>query len=235
MADKAVTFWRRMDWRVWSHSYIAQTPEMERIAFVKPCHLQKPDQPEPAAEEQRIPSQIRDISLGGMVLVAGQRFESGTLLKIEVPGPNGQPSLNLLARVIQVTVQSQRAFVLSCCFAKELNEEDLRVFGAECVRAKEDDGRTWIRFACDAETTFHSVVDAEQQRIKGKIVNISAGGFAMQAERRFEFGKLLSIELAEAEDQQARPIMARVIHVSERPEGGWVLGCTFVSELSDND
>jgi hypothetical protein len=117
---------------------------MERIAFVKPCHLQKPDQPEPAAEEQRIPAQIRDISLGGMVLVAGQRFESGTLLKIEVPGPNGQPSLNLLARVIQVTVQSQRAFVLSCCFAKELNEEDLRVFGAECVRAKEDDGRTWM-------------------------------------------------------------------------------------------
>jgi hypothetical protein len=57
----------------------------------------------------------------------------------------------------------------------------------------------------------------------------------MQAERRFESGTLLSIELAEAEEQSARPIMARVIHLSERPEGGWILGCTFVSELSDND
>src|SRR5438045_4617602 len=91
MADKAVTFWRRMDWRVWSHSYISQTPEMERIAFVRPCSpAQKSEQPESAADDQRNPAQIRDISLGGIVLVAGQRFDSGTLLKIEVPGAGGQ-------------------------------------------------------------------------------------------------------------------------------------------------
>src|SRR5262249_37659808 len=146
----------------------------------------------------------------------------------------GQASLSLLARVIQVTPQSQRSFILSCCFAKELNEDDLRVFGAECVRSKDDDGRDWIRFACDSETTFHSVVDAEQRKIKGKIVNISAGGFAMQAEQRFDSGTLLSIELTDTEERANRPTMARVIHVSERPEGGWILGCTFVTELSDN-
>ncbi|MGE3806747.1 MAG: hypothetical protein AB7K24_18930, partial [Gemmataceae bacterium] len=35
------------------------------------------------------PSQIEDISCGGLKLLAGRRFESGTLLKIEWPAGRG--------------------------------------------------------------------------------------------------------------------------------------------------
>jgi hypothetical protein len=236
MADKANTFWRRMDWRLWSHAYMAETPETERIAWVRPCGpVRKADAPEPPADDPRAVAQVRDISLGGLVLVVNQRFDSGALLKIEVPSPATGASVTLLARVIQVLNQSPRTFVLSCCFAKELDEDDLRVFGAECIRPQEDDGRAWVRFSCDAEVEFHAVLGSEQAKSKAKVVNISAGGFAMQTSQKFEGGTLISVGLTGADGNDARPTLARVVHVATRPEGGWVLGCTFVTELSDND
>ena len=41
----------------------------------------------------------------------------------------------------------------------------------------------------------------------------------------------LAIELP-AEDGTSATVLAKVVHVSAQPEGGWLLGCDFISELS---
>lgn len=236
MADYAVSFWRQMDWRLWSHAYINETPETERIAWVRRRgHIAKSGQAVNSVEHDRFPAQVRDISLGGLVLVVNERFESGTLLRVEVNGPEGNAPVALLARVIHLAAQSQRTFVLSCCYAKELSDEDLRVFGAGCVRPERDDGRAWQRFACDTDTEFHCVVAAEHEKLRAKIRNISAGGFAMLVNHQFEPNTLIQLQMFDAGGQPAQTIMARVVHAGAQPDGAWLLGCTFVTELSDSE
>lgn len=230
MAEKAVSFWRRLDWRLWSRSYLEETPETERVAWVRP-YGKGPGTP---AEDERHPAQVRDISLGGIVIVVNRRFESGTLLRVEVPAVGDAPATAVLARVIQVTALSQRAFSLNCCYAKELNDDDLRAFGAERARPQGKDGREWVRYDCETDTWFICVLAAEHVQEPTKIRNISAGGFAIQTKRPLDVSTLLSVALPDP-NGPPRPTLSRVIHVAAQGDGTWLLGCTFVTELSDAD
>lgn len=242
MAEKpgSGTFWRRLDWRVWRHSYISRTPEAERLAWLSLA--KKPDSapdvtPDvPRAGGERCLAQVRDISLGGIILAVNRKFDSGTLLRIEVQNSLGKVPLTLLARVIQVTTRSEGYWIVSCCFAKELSADELRAFGAERVRPTADnDIRAWVRFPCEIETTFHSVVAAQREVWQAKVLNISAGGVALLVQRKFETGALLSLALTDPDSKQVRKLKVRVVHVLDKKDGSWVLGCTFVKELSDDE
>jgi hypothetical protein len=59
-------------------------------------------------------------------------------------------------------------------------------------------------------------------------------GLSLNLNRRFEPGSGLAIELP-SEDGTTSTVLARVSHADAGPEGGWVLGCTFISELSDEE
>lgn len=234
MSERVSTFWRRLDWRVWRQSYIAHTHETERLAWIRPVANVPGSAPQAAPSEEQCAAHVRDVSLGGLLLIVNRQFTAGTLLRVEVQNTSGGPALGLLARVLHVSARSGGRWLLSCCFAKELTDEDLRVFGAERVRPASADGRAWVRFPCQADSIFHHVIAADYERSKGKVLNISAGGLALQVDRQCEPGTLLSIELRDNQNQ-TRKLMARVVHVTARPEGDWVLGCTFVSELNDTE
>jgi hypothetical protein len=66
------------------------------------------------------------------------------------------------------------------------------------------------------------------------ICDISTGGLCLCLNRRFEPGSGLAIELP-GEDGSTHTVLARVASVHTAPEGGWLLGCTFISELGDNE
>jgi hypothetical protein len=82
---------------------------------------------------------------------------------------------------------------------------------------------------------FHSVVSEEQEKCRAKILNISAGGVALLSPRKLEAGTLLHLDLVTNPGQPPRTLKARVVHQAERADHQWVLGCTFVADLSDDD
>src|SRR5262249_55531078 len=151
-SEQGGVFWRRLDWRIWRQSYITHTPAQERLAWLTAHDATGP-------ELQRTLSQVIDISLGGLSLSASRRFESGTLLRVEVQGGGGERPVSFLARVIQVNLRSPGSYMLSCCFARELSDEELAQFGAEKKRpVGGSDVRAWVRYPCDGESSFDSEV-----------------------------------------------------------------------------
>lgn len=232
MIDRGVTFWRRMDWRVWRQSYIAQNSESERLAWINHHNkLPKADLPAAEQEEQRVLAHVRDISLGGIILVASQSFESGTLLKVELQSTPVTTPLLLLARVIQVMPRSNESWILSCCFARELSDDDLKIFGAERVRPATPDGRAWVRFPCEKTVSFFAT-DTGQQAHTAKIVNISPGGIGLLVSRNLEVGNILDLEISSGAEAPHK-VRARIVHVTPQADEKWLLGCTFVEELSE--
>ena len=66
-------------------------------------------------------------------------------------------------------------------------------------------------------------------------MDISCGGIGMIAERRFERGTILKIEVQGDHDGPPSQLLARVVRVGADAEGKWVHGCQFPSEMDDDD
>jgi hypothetical protein len=234
MAERTVPIWRRLDWRLWRQSYM-QTPEAERLAWVQVIPTGDTP-PETAAKEGRLLVHVLEISLGGIVLASPQPVKDGKLLRVTVRNSSGSAEpIEVIARVIQCASRSGGKYLLSCCFARELSEEDLQLFGAQRIRPNGgNDIRAWVRFPFDGESIFHSLVTADHEKTRAKVLNISAGGVGLLVARNIEVGTLLNLELS-GEGKPKRSFKARVVHVTPKTENQWILGCTFVGELSDED
>jgi hypothetical protein len=70
---------------------------------------------------------------------------------------------------------------------------------------------------------------------KAKIRNISTRGLGLVLGRRFEPGAGLAIEIPETDTRPADTLLAKVVRVNPQPDGSWLLGCAFVSELGDDE
>jgi len=68
-----------------------------------------------------------------------------------------------------------------------------------------------------------------------QIRDISVGGVSLVLRRRFERGAGLAIELPGSPDGLPNTVLARVVHVRPQEGGVWVLGCSFVSPLSEEE
>jgi hypothetical protein len=90
------------------------------------------------------------------------------------------------------------------------------------------------RHCCLVQTTCQPPSAWSRNPWPATIRDISTGGLKLLLNRRFERGSGLAIELP-TEDGSTTTVLARVAHVHAAPEGGWVLGCTFISELSDEE
>jgi hypothetical protein len=69
---------------------------------------------------------------------------------------------------------------------------------------------------------------------EARIRDISVSGLGLVAVRRFECGTALAVEIPEEGDYAGDTLLARVVRVEPLPEGAWLLGCTFVSTLSED-
>src|SRR4051794_12690677 len=99
--------------------------------------------------------------------------------------------------------------------------------GAEC--------RFWERFPCNLETTCQPVAARHDgdPTWSATIQDVSAGGVGLIVTRRFERGTGLSVEIPARGDEPANVLLARVTHVGALPDRKWLLGCAFISELSE--
>jgi hypothetical protein len=93
------------------------------------------------------------------------------------------------------------------------------------------------RHACDLEASCQPVAARSDNDLhwSGAIRDISTGGVGVVLKRRFEPGAGLAIELPASGDCPEQTLLARVRHASRLPDGRWLLGCAFISELSDDE
>src|SRR5438132_1629962 len=76
------------------------------------------------------------------------------------------------------------------------------------------------RHRCDVHTTCQPPSAWCKDPWPATIRDISTGGLSLNLSRRFERGSGLAIELP-TEEGGTTTVLARVVHVSADPEGGW--------------
>jgi PilZ domain len=102
-----------------------QPPPENRRAWVRHlCDVQTSCQPNSGAE-MNWPVRIRDVSCGGIKLVAHQPFATGTILNIQLGTGNDGVTRMALAEVLHANEQHDGTWALGCRFTKELTEQDM--------------------------------------------------------------------------------------------------------------
>jgi hypothetical protein len=97
--------------------------------------------------------------------------------------------------------------------------------------------RVWERFPCDVPAACQPVATRNDKDHvwAATIRDISIGGVGLVLPRRFEPGMGLQIELPGAEPGMGETLLARVVYVRRLPEGTWLMGCSFISQLSEQE
>jgi hypothetical protein len=190
--------------------------------------------PEIEPKSRRCPALVQNISHGGLNLIVQGHLETGALLKVE---PEEDQSVNapfLWVRVVHVVPDGEGAFILGCIFPFELSEEELKSFGGQRLKSLKQDYRAWVRFPCDAKAICKPA-PAEPGEWQAQIVNVSPSGIGLIVTKSFQPGAMLNIALPASSNQKFRTVLACVVHLSPQGEGRWSVGCSFATELTDED
>jgi PilZ domain len=235
MADKTISSWGQLvDLRPVTEPASDTSPE--RRAWVRyVCDLITICQPAHSPNREPFLARIRNVARGGINFDIDQRFESGSILSIELPGPIGEPVCRLLVCVIHVTPQPGGDWCLGCSFVRELSDEDLEPYGAKRLRPDAEDKREWVRFACELQATYRIVRVTERKPSPARVVDISPRGVGLVIDRPTEPGTVLSVDLQSRGGQSSLRMFVCVVRVKEVKSGEWSLGCNFIREISDKE
>jgi hypothetical protein len=95
--------------------------------------------------------------------------------------------------------------------------------------------RASVRCDCNAKGTCQTLAQRQESPWKAMVLNISCQGIGVLLGRRFEPGTLLTIELTESSAQRQRLLLARVAHATPQPEDKWLIGCTLINPLDEEE
>lgn len=180
-----------------------------------------------------MPARIRNVSRVGINLLVDRAIEPGEMLQIDLPQNNGHPETVVLACIMHCSEQGNQ-FSLGCMFSDELGDEELAEFGGQREKTPENDQRTWRRFPSQGKVHFTRLPSDGLPPKVGDLVNISPAGIGLQVEERLEPGVVLSLELYRT-GKEPFTILACAVYLSERREGGWLIGCNFIRELEESE
>lgn len=220
-----------------AHQDTIYEPESERRVWVRrSCDFDAYLQPvalDLGGLGDRQAARVRNISRGGMNIVVSQPLESGSHISVELPGDEGQRPFTVLACVVHAVPQSGGGWALGCSFAQELTDDDLRPFGARRLRPAPTDQRAWERFPVRTEATYAPLRAPHMDPRDAVVADLSANGVGLLVETEFDVGTLLNLHLRRTGAASDLEILACVVRVSPQEDGKWLLGCNFISELSD--
>jgi hypothetical protein len=94
--------------------------------------------------------------------------------------------------------------------------------------------RVSVRYRSGITGSCQTLAVLRESTWEAIVRDISANGIGLLLERRFEPGVLLALELVDR-DQQAHLMLARVSHATAQSEGGWLIGCTLLNPLSEEE
>src|SRR5262245_64861314 len=89
--------------------------------------------------------------------------------------------------------------------------------------------RTSQRHASDLVASYHPLALPKKSSLAALVHDVSDGGMSLVVRYRFEPGTALAIYLGDGADE---PVLARVVRVSQRKDGKWLLGCALNRPLS---
>jgi hypothetical protein len=236
---RAVTFCRQLTSRPQQAQIvytIAEGADERRVWVRNPCETTARCQREGSGgSASAFSANVRNISRGGINLVVDRPFEAGAVLSVELPGADGQPPFTVLACVVHAAVLPDGEWALGCSFACELTAEDLTPFGGKRVRPVRPDQRRWMRFPGKARASYRRVTDQDTQCWPAQVVDLSPNGIGLHVAQPLDAGTLLSLDLYAETETAARVLLGCVVRVDASPEGGWVAGCNFLRELTEDE
>jgi hypothetical protein len=235
MFERTVSFWRRLLGSRPRPTASAEAKEERRVWVRFPADLETTYRPTATADPTRFAAVVRDISGGGLSVVADRSFVPGDLLTVDLPGPTGQDTFSVLACVVHVTPQTDGRWILGCTFARELSDADLTPFGARRSRPEDADQRSWDRYSCDLRAFYQVPTVPEAGTRPATVLNISASGVGLLVDQPVENGTLLSVELQSPLASTGKTMLCCVVHVTRQGDAEWALGCNFITELSESD
>jgi hypothetical protein len=104
-----------------------KTQPTDQRSWVRfPCHAKATYEFVQNAESNPRPAQVLNISASGVGLQTDHAVDLGRLLSLELCGPNGSFSLNILSCVVRVTPLLDNAWVLGCNLIRELSNRELK-------------------------------------------------------------------------------------------------------------
>jgi len=234
MFERTFSLWRRL---VGSrpNKPTPDNPTEDRRVWVRfPADLETTYGPADGGDRGRFSAIVRDISVGGLSLIADRSFAPGDMLTVELPGPRDEASYSVLACVVHVTAQSDCRWALGCTFSRELSDDDLAPFGARRSQPGEADQRNWDRYPCEVQASYQDPTEPEAGRQPAKVLNISPSGVRLLVGQAVQNGSLLSIALHSPTGEAGKNMLSCVVHVTRQGDTGeWALGCNFISELSE--
>jgi hypothetical protein len=92
-----------------------------------------------------------------------------------------------------------------------------------------------MRFPSEAQATMQTGTAAGQEPWPAQLRDISANGVALLVPQPVEAGTILSVELQRTAGPASLTLLACVVRVEGTAGGEWLLGCTFIRELSDKE
>jgi hypothetical protein len=240
MFERTFSFWRRWVGQEGAPSGAQPCPSEnnghdERRLWVRyPADLKTSVELANPAQPFKSEAKIRDISRGGANLILDREVQPGLLVNLELPNAS-EGVYSVLACVVRIHQEASDKWALGCVFARELSEEDLNRFGARRVRHAPEDQRIWMRFSTALKASFEQIGASGQPRRDAEVLNLSASGVGLLVDRFIDAGALLNVDLVGKEGTAARTILSCVVHVNQRDDGAWALGCNFIRELSEED
>jgi c-di-GMP-binding flagellar brake protein YcgR len=231
MFKQTTSLWHRLTNR--RPGKAGETIEEERRVWVRhPCDLQT--QYAPDADEPPLAGRIIDISRGGVKLIVAQSHQPGSLISVELPGPDGNTTFAALACVVYEGELGGGEWVLGCSFSKELERDQLRVFGIS-KEAALSEKRSSPRFPVNVTATVQLTNSNDMTRWPAKVLNLSTGGVALLVEQDIRNGTLLTADLSSANGHSVETILVCVVHLTLNEDGSRRLGCNFIRELDEKD
>ena len=95
--------------------------------------------------------------------------------------------------------------------------------------------RAWVRQAPRQQTPCLLVALADNERWPARVQDLSTGGVGLHLDRRIDIGRFVLVELISASGLFCRLLLTRVVHLSQHPAGGFLLGGEFISELPERE
>jgi hypothetical protein len=102
---------------------------------------------------------------------------------------------------------------------------------ASCNRER----RASVRYQSDAKGSCQSLSVQREMDWEATVLDISCHGIGLLLPRRFEPGTLLTVGLTEQAEGEKRLLLARVVRASAQPEGRWLVGCTLINPLTEDE
>jgi hypothetical protein len=102
------------------------------------------------------------------------------------------------------------------------------------------DRRASVRYPCSeenfsADNSCRPITSSKKEAWPATVRNLSTGGLGIIANRRFEPGTLLVVDVQDADQTINRTFLVRVVHLSQESKTSWLLGCAFPLKMSESD